>query len=90
MRQMRLVGTPATERLKAWQKAYMEEMGETPGAERGEDGKITGRYLETRRQRVARRYGRAGTIARKNLARTTTICFLRTTTTTRSRGERVD
>jgi hypothetical protein len=51
LRQMRLVGTPVTgENFKAWQKAYMEEMGETLSAERErEDGKITGRrYFETR------------------------------------------
>ena len=51
LRQMRLVGTPVTEEnFKAWQKAYMEEMGETLRAERErEDGKITGRrYFETR------------------------------------------
>ncbi len=51
LRQMRLVGTPVTgENFKAWQKAHMEEMGETLRAERErEDGKITGRrYFETR------------------------------------------
>jgi len=51
LRQMRLVGTPVTEEnFKAWQRAYMEEMGETLSAARErEDGRVTGRrYFETR------------------------------------------
>jgi hypothetical protein len=38
------------ENFKAWQRAYMEEMGETLSAARErEDGRVTGRrYFETR------------------------------------------
>ena len=91
---MRLVGTPVTEEnFKAWQKAYMEEMGETLRAERErEDGKITGRrYFETRSPKSCKTiWTRAGTIARKNLARTTTMCFLRRRRRRGRGGERVD
>jgi hypothetical protein len=51
LRQMRLVGTPVTpENFKAWQAAYMAEMGESlVPAESRVDGRLTGRrYFETR------------------------------------------